>query len=630
MASLPALLPRRTGVLLSLCAGALAWAGTAAGAAPASAQLANADSGRGEQIYNSQCHDCHGQGKAHTPPTALLRYLPAGVIQKSLTRGTMRKEAEGMSEADITAVAQYLGQPPKPGFAAVPPPACTGRAAQFDFDAPPAFEFAGRDAGNRHFVPASLSGLSVRNVQRLRVKYAVGFPGASRARSQPALAGGAIYVGSHDGTVYALDRETGCLRWTFDAAAEVRNAVIVSPWAKGDRKARPLVYFGDLIGGLYAVDAVSGALAWRDVPDKHPSATLTAPPVLVGKRLYQAVASLEEVAAGADTYACCTFRGSVVAYDATSGKRLWQTYMTDPAVVQGKTAKGVDALGPSGAGIWSIPAVDLRRGQLLVTTGDNYTRPASAMSDSVVALDLETGRVRWHYQALAGDAWNMACMLDPQGPSCPEDEGPDFDFGAGPVLATASDGRDYVLAGQKSGWVYAVDPDDGQLRWKRRVGRGGLLGGVQFGMAADGDTLFVPVNDGEDPRPFDMPPQPGLYALDIRSGAFKWRSPNEENRCAGRPFCDSGLAANITVTPGLVFAGSGDGWLRAYDSRTGKVLWRFDTTQKFPAVGGGLASGGSMQGVTAPLLFHGTVILPSGYDFTGRMPGNVLLVLEAR
>jgi len=130
-----------------------------------------------------------------------------------------------------------------------------------------------------------------------------------------------------------------------------------------------------------------------------------------------------------------------------------------------------------------------------------------------------------------------------------------------------------------------------------------------------------------DGRQYDMKPQPGLYALDIGTGRFKWRSPNTDNLCKGRPFCDAGLSATITTTPGLVFAGSLDGWMRAYDSKTGKVLWRFDTTAKFDTVGGGFASGGSMQGITAPLLYHGTVILPSGYDFTGRMPGNVLIVL---
>jgi polyvinyl alcohol dehydrogenase (cytochrome) len=304
--------------------------------------------------------------------------------------------------------------------------------------------------------------------------------------------------------------------------------------------------------------------------------------------------------------------------------------MTEPPRQQGRTAKGVKKYRPSGVAIWSVPAVDLKRGQLVVTTGDNYSEPATGMSDAIVGLDLDTGRTRWVYQALADDIWNTACWFNPKGAACPEKDGPDYDFGAGPVITATRDGTGVVLAGQKSGWVYAVDADHGKLRWKTRIGRGGMLGGIHFGLAAIDDTLFVPVSDIEDGRQHDMAAQPGLFALDIGTGAVKWRTLNTDDVCNGRPFCDAGLAATITTTPGLVFAGGLDGWVRAYDSATGKVLWRMDTTTQFETVGGGKAAGGSMQGITAPLLYHGTVIMVSGYDFTGRMPGNLLLVLETR
>jgi polyvinyl alcohol dehydrogenase (cytochrome) len=244
---------------------------------------------------------------------------------------------------------------------------------------------------------------------------------------------------------------------------------------------------------------------------------------------------------------------------------------------------------------------------------------------------MATGAIRWTYQALPDDAWNVACFQAPRGPNCPSKEGPDFDFGAAPVLATASDGRDFLLAGQKSGEVYGIDPAKGTLIWKTRVGRGGNHGGVYFGMAVDGDTLFVPISDSpvsHDDLTYDRPPSPGLFALDLRTGAFRWKTPNDEGACRGRFNCDPGLASAIMTTSGLVFAGSIDGWLRVYDGATGRIVWRFDTARAFTTVGGGKASGGSMAGAPAPIAYHGALIVPSGYDFASKMPGNILLALH--
>ncbi|MBI1179691.1 MAG: PQQ-binding-like beta-propeller repeat protein [Alphaproteobacteria bacterium] len=611
------------GVLLMAVSVPAHAAGTTAAASP--------HDGKGEAIFHATCAACHEHGIGHAPATAILRYMSSGAIYKALTQGAMQVQSAGLSDADKRAVATYLGGNKMAEEAQFSPPQCKGAAARFDYGEPPVFTAWGFDDANRHDIPESVSGISKANVASLKVKWAFGFPAALRARSQPALAGGALYVGSQDGAVYALDRASGCVRWVYHAAAEVRTAIIVAPWRKGDTAAHPLVYFGDLVGNLYAVDAASGKLAWRDHPDPHPSTTLTAAPALVGNKLYLPISSLEEATIDPH-YACCTFRGSVVAYDARTGKHLWQTFMTDPPVKQGTNAIGTAKYGPSGVALWNTPAIDLKRHQLIIGTGDNYSQPTSPTSDAVVALDLDTGKIRWIYQAVPNDAWNVACFLRPVGTNCPKDAGPDFDFGASPILATTSDHRDLVLAGQKSGWAYAIDPNNGKLVWKTRVGRGGNNAGIYFGMAVDGDTLFVPVSDTpiKNDVAFDIPPRPGLYALDIRTGAFKWKAPNTEKMCNGRPFCSPGLASAITATDGLVFAGSIDGWLRAYDGETGKVVWRFDTTRSFDTVGGGHASGGSMAGAPAPILYHGSLILPSGYDFAGKMPGNVLLVLHAQ
>jgi polyvinyl alcohol dehydrogenase (cytochrome) len=470
--------------------------------------------------------------------------------------------------------------------------------------------------------------LSAGNIAGLRLKWAFGVDGAIRMASQPALAGGAIYVGAQDGSVYALDRGTGCLRWRFLASAEVRTGIVVSPWTRGDPTARPRIYFGDLIGNVYAVNAISGNLIWKDHVDAHPSATLTAAPVLHGGRLYIAVSSIEEGVPG--KYDCCTFRGSIVAYEAGSGTRVWQSYLLPKAVFRGTTANGEKMYGPSGTAIWSAPAIDEQRGVMYFGTGDSYTSPAPKLSDAIVAMSLDTGKIVWSYQATRHDAWNVGCMLKDK-PNCPRENGPDHDFGTAAILATDTHGRARVFAGQKSGWVYAVDPANGHLLWKTRVGRGGLLGGVYFGLATRDDRLFVPVNDAADGGEHDEAAKPGLYALDVGTGKVLWAAPIGADACKDRDAqCTPGIAAPVTATDDLVFTGAGDGKIRVYSTHSGQKLWQYDTTPSVVTVGGGTAHGGSIGGGAGPVVEGGTLIVESGYGFAGRLPGNAMLVFEVQ
>jgi polyvinyl alcohol dehydrogenase (cytochrome) len=587
-----------------------------------------ASSARGEAVYRQACAVCHDARVPRAPDPYILRVMPPSAIYRALTTGAMRGQGESLADEDRRAVAEYLsGRPFGAGESRLEPPACTGEAARFDYDEPPVYPAWGFDELNTRYVPARQAGIDAGNVGRLRLKWALGFDGATKARSQPGVAGGALYVGSDDGRVFALDRATGCARWTFQAGSEVRTGIVVSTWKKGDEASRPLLYFGDLAGSVYALDATDGSLAWRERADAHSSTTLTAAPALHGDRLYVPVSSLEEGTADGK-YPCCTFRGSVVALDAKSGQRVWQTYFVDEPKLQTTTDEGVQHWGPSGIAIWNTPAIDSKRGVLYLTTGDNYSSPTTGLSDAVIAMDLETGRIRWAYQATANDAWNGTCSL-PDKRHCPREDGPDFDFGAAAILATATNGRQYVVAGQKSGAVYALDPDKGTLVWKSKIGRGGILAGVYFGMAAHGDRVYVPINDAPDGRTYAEPARPGLYALDLHTGKTLWSAPASDSSCSGRaPQCAPGLAAAVTATDDLVFAGAGDGWLRAYDARSGKVLWQYDTTADTPTVGGGTARGGSMGGGAGPVVYDGLLVMPSGYGFAGRMPGNLLLVFS--
>jgi polyvinyl alcohol dehydrogenase (cytochrome) len=600
-------------------------------ATPAATALGPAVSASGAAVYERRCAACHDTGANRAPERFLIGQLSPESVYRALTGGVMQAMAAGLSDDEKKSVAQFLAQRPIGASTALPAPkACPARGSPFDAGQPPPFQSWGLDLGGTHQIAERTAGIDRSNVGRLKLAWAFGFPESQRIRSQPAFAGGALYVGSQSGQVYALDAQTGCARWIFTTTAEVRTGVVVSGWRRGDSGARPLLYFGDITGNVYALDARSGRLAWRLKADPHPSSTVTGTPTLYRDVLYVPVASLEEAPAANPGYACCTFRGAVLALDAKTGRERWRTYLVDPPQKQGSNGVGTDRFGPSGAAVWSAPAIDVKRGLLYVATGDNYSSPASAMSDAIVALDLANGRIRWAYQAQPDDAWNMACVGTTNA-NCPREAGPDFDFGAAPVLATGKDGKDYVLAGQKAGIAYAIDPDSGRLAWKRHVGRGGVNGGVHFGIAAGNGLFYVPMSDAPDrTRTYDTPANPGLFALDIATGAYAWQAPALGTPCAGKPRCHPGYAAGVSLTSQLVFAGSTDGYVRIFDATNGDLLWQADTDLPFDAVNGVPAHGGAMGGGSAPLAYRGKLYVTSGYGFTGKMPGNALLVYSVQ
>jgi polyvinyl alcohol dehydrogenase (cytochrome) len=615
------------GLLLAIGLGSLAAAPPATEARTWSGRDPALEQTPGAQVYRESCAACHDAGIDRAPQRFALQDMTPRAIHRALIDGVMREQGAALTADQKIAVAEYItGRPMTHTAEAAQANRCEGERARFDFGKPPPFAGWGLDKANTHAVDSEIAGINRSNLRRLKLKWAFGFAGSNRVRSQPALAGGAIIVGSHNGAVHALDGETGCLRWTFDAEAEVRNGIVVSQWRAGDRNARPLAFFGDVVGNAYAVEAATGKLAWKISADDHPAATLTAAPTLHEGTLYIPVSSTEEAAAAAPGYPCCTFRGSMLAVEAATGREKWRTYLVDAPRPQGTNARGNERFGPSGAAVWNSPVVDAGRGQLYFATSDNYSQPATDMSDAIVALDLATGRIKWHYQALAGDAWNVDCFARASG-NCPDNAGPDFGFGAGVVLAKGSDGRERVMAGQKSGWAFAVDPDTGKLDWKRRVGSGGISAGIYFGMAAAGGHLFVPVTDRPDGQTYDYPASPGLHALDIETGEFVWRTAAPDI-CAGRPLCIPGHGGAISATPELVFAGSDDGVLRVFDAGSGAVLWSDDTVRDIPTVNGVTARGGAISGGAAPIPYAGNLIVASGYGYGSKMPGNVLLVYE--
>jgi polyvinyl alcohol dehydrogenase (cytochrome) len=492
----------------------------------------------------------------------------------------------------------------------------------------------------QRFQPAERARLGADAIPRLTLKWAFGFPGASAAYGQPSIAGNRLFVGSSDGTVYALAADTGCLHWTFKAEAQVRTAISI-----GTAGNVPAIYFGDQKAYAYAVNAMTGAQLWKTRVDEHPAARITGAPTLANGRLYVPASSSEEGLAANPQYPCCTFRGSVSALDASTGAVIWKSYTiaeTPKPVRQNKA--GTQLSGPSGAAVWSSPTVDLDGGMVFVTTGDSYSDPAADTSDAFVAFDLKTGKLLWSRQMTSGDAFTVDCDF-PESirANCPAANGPDFDFGSSAVLVSLGNGRRALIAGQKSGFVHAIDPDRrGEILWQRKIGQGGRLGGIQWGIAADASHVYAavsdvqmtaPLPDGKGGRatilgvPMMLKPDAGggLYALDLKTGEIAWKTPHPG--CNSTPGCSPAQSAATTAIPGVVFSGGLDGHLRAYDATKGGIIWDVDTGRKFDTVNGVAATGGSLDGSGA-VVVDGAVYVNSGYIFTGHTPGNVLLAFS--
>jgi len=590
----------------------------------------------GEAAYQQNCAACHDEAVYKAPSRLFLGMLGPQNIVHALDRGVMNEQAANLTKEEREAIAEFLtGKKLSDLSAARLPPACkdTDRPG-FDASKQASSLGWGVDRANSRFHAAEQGGLEQSDLSNLEVKWSFAYPNAIQARSQPVVAGGAIFVGSQNGTVWSLDAKTGCVRWTFRATAEVRTGIVISPWDENDAGSATL-YFGDILARAYAVDAVSGRLRWMTKVDGHPNATITGTPTLYGSKLYVPVSSLEVALPGDPTYACCTFRGSVVALNASNGEEVWKTFSIDEEPRQvGTTRAGTAIIAPSGAPIWNSPAIDTRRQRLYIGTGENYSSPAGDTSDAIIAMDLHSGKKIWVSQQTTGDAWNVGCLSQytTNDANCPEEDGPDFDFAASPILVNlaGSSRKDIIIAGQKSGAVMAINPDNGETLWKTQVGRGGVQGGIHFGMAAEGEKIYVPISDMFYPEDitkykFETPARPGMFALDASNGEILWSNITEDT-CAGLEYCNPGISQAVTAVPGAVIAGHMDGRLRVYSGQDGSVLWELNTLQEFETVSGEIARGGSFGG-GGPVVHDGMIYVNSGYGLYFHMPGNVLLAI---
>ncbi len=591
----------------------------------------------GAAIYKERCASCHDMPAARVPSLESIKAMSGEAIYIALTNGVMKTRAEGLSTPQIFALIGFIA--PTGGTHAAAPtftPTCKSDATFHPAANSPQWNGWSPSVTNSRFQDAASAGLAASDVGKLKLKWAFNLGDATVARSQPAVAGGRMFIGTSTGAVYALDADSGCTRWGFQAApAGIRAGITI-----GDANGTPAVFFSDAGATTYALNAHTGEQIWKVHPVDNFATMATATPRFYKGVLYQPYSSFEEALGPDPKFECCTFRGSVIALDAATGQKIWQTFtITDPAKATRKSPSGTQLHGPSGAGVWSAPTIDEQLGALYVATGDNYSDPPTDTSDAILAMDLKTGELLWSKQLTENDAYNNGCTT-PQRTNCPEASGPDYDFGQPPILVSLGAGKRALVIGQKSGMVHAVDPDQkGKILWQTRVGQGSPLGGSQWGSASDGQNVYVAISDvglggvadPKSPQGFRLTLDPtkggGLHALDLKTGKIVWST--KPSPCAtGRTDCSPAQSAAVSAIPGVVFSGSLDGHLRGYSTKTGDVIWDIDTAREFETVNGKAAHGGSMD-AAGPAVVNGMVFVNSGYGQWGGMPGNVLLAFSA-
>lgn len=586
------------------------------------AGAARAQTTQGAVVFEERCSACHGNptAVAKTPDILSLWKMTADAIYTNIKAGKgPHAFLVGVNDSDLREVAFYLGRRrvdvEKITGASLMPNQCPANVPLGDLSARPLWNGWGNGASNARFQSAKEAELPADRVPQLKLKWAFGFPGADEVYGQPTVAGGRVFLGVDTGAVYSIDAATGCVYWSFQSDGGVRTAISIGP-VKGKGPVKYGAYFGDVRANAYMLDAETGKLVWKVQVDEHPVAKITGAPMLYEDRLYVPVSSQEERSGGWSTvYPCCTFRGSVVALDAGNGHQIWKTYtVPDPAKPTQKISNGVQQYGPNGGAVWNTPTIDAKNRAMYIGTGDAYTKPVSKNTDAIMALDLKTGKIMWSIQDTEEDAWISGCGGEIKSENClpPSEIGPDYDFGASPILKNLPNGHRMLIAGQKSGMVWGHDPDrEGTVAWKAQLVQKLALGMITFGGAADDQNAYFGLRTG------------GIAAVSLDTGQKKWFTPIQSPEKGPR-----GENAAITAIPGALFSGGWDGVLRAFSTQDGHLLWEYNMVHSYDTVNHVPGKGGSMA-APGPTVAGGMLFAGSGYLFGAGIPGNVLLAFSA-
>lgn len=485
----------------------------------------------------------------------------------------------------------------------------------------------GIDHRNTRYQPAST--VNAENAANLELKWAYGLSNET-PRSFPLVTKDTIFIGDSNHGLVALERETGCERWVYEHDGPISSAIIPGNIRRSDAEDQPIIVFTDRYSGVYAIDANTGGLVWHITVEDHLVPQLSGTPLVTHDTIFVPVSSMEVGLPMNPFYGCCTTSGGMAAFDINTGEKKWYLpTIEEEAKVTGSHFGFVEEWGPSGAPVWGAPSYNSKTDTLFFGTGQNYSHPTTETSDAIFAVDATSGDVQWVRQFTKNDAFNAACTLTLNHPNCPSPTGPDVDFGAPTVIARTKTGQDILLAGQKSGDIHAMKPDTGEVLWSKKLGRGGIIGGVHFGLAVNekNGTVYVPINDRTAMNyPSPGTPTPGLYALDIESGEQQWTF-SRESRCDDEE-CMYGLSSAITATNDIVITASMDGYLEVMGADDGKLLWSYDTWRSYDSVNGVEVSGGSIDS-HGPMVVDDLVMVSSGYRWiTNQRGGNAFLVFQ--
>ncbi len=552
---------------------------------------------KGKALFAERCSGCHDAKEGRAPATAYLSTrLPSEIIY-TLTHGEMVTQAAGLSAEDVKSLARFLTGREIDVEAAADANLCK-TPGKIELG-PKQWASWGHDVRNDRF--QTEPGFAAADLPRLKVKWAFALPGLTGA---PTLAGDHLFVTSRMGKVFSLDAKTGCTYWSYQADGPIRNGVAVGKLPEG----RYGAFFGDQHATVHALDAATGKTLWETKTDDYGNARVVGSVTFYKGVIYAPTTSADEVDANDPSYECCKFRGSVTAIEAATGKVLWKGYtIAEAPHPTHKNSAGTQMFGPSGAGVWSAPTVDEKRGLIYAATGDSYTTEPTDATDAVVAFDIKTGKRMWASQVLAGDAWLYKCDGKPVG-NCPSPQGPDHDFSSPPLLTTMADGKDILVSGSKSGMVWAFDPDNkGKILWSATVGKGSSSDPI-WGSAADHDRVYV----GTPSLALTEGKQGGFSGIDLKTGKILWHTESPAQPCGwGALGCIHKQTAAVTLIPGVAFSAGIDGHLRAYDTKTGAILWDFDNVQTYDAVNGVKAFGGNLDG-SPQIVSGGTLFLNGG------------------
>jgi polyvinyl alcohol dehydrogenase (cytochrome) len=596
---------------------------------------------QGADLYEQHCDTCHSLPEMKAPELATLKKMPYTRVAYSLEFGMMMQQGVHLTSDERYAISKYLSSANTEARDEwIEAQACEVNGA---LDISPGDEDNwGFGSANRRSIDTGVE-ISQDNVGDLELKWSLAIPGVTEMRSQPVAADGVLFLGTANGNVLAIDRETGCIRWRYSANSAVRSSLNLDTTSDG----KPTLFFADDRGTVYAVNANNGRLRWSSSQRWFPVSVISGSLAFHDDVLYVPISTFETALAGVDAYPCCRSHGGVAALNAIDGSLIWKYETTPHASKVGTTSAGTDIWGPSGAAVWTTPAIDVERGRIYIGTAQNMSAPATHNSDSVIALDMTSGQEVWVFQALAGDIWNVACHLGRA--NCPEDAGPDFDFGGGITLTRDADGNDVIIAGQKSGIVFALDPDrSGAVIWERRLSQGTSNGGIHWGVSTSDDTVWVTVADPPRQRQGYVP-KPGIHALNLADGEIRW-SQLVERGCDIDPSATPrvGLVAMQDGEPedlwpecsfyyghsaaplhsnDVVYAGALDGKVRLLDAGTGEILRIIETNREYLGSNDVEGHGGAID-LGGVVIDGNQLFIYSGYGMFGQMPGNILLAYE--